>query len=268
MSKEISLGEHLKPITKKLIIQFKGSLNEFSKNPSLAIWRLEDTENDSDDEKNDSDDNTLKKQVILIQATILKIKSTLPFEIDVTIPQIKKRNYVRNQSSKIHYIAFANEVSYTLNEVLQEPSEELNSLYLKDQKNNSKIYLPKNLYDDIIQIPNSKCSWIHKNNPIIKVIKDNADTFQLHLTANDLVDGNFYKVDNKIISDCAESLSDHLEKKFPIIDLNDFIVKITRSDHKKWNDIENKISNSVAIEKVLSLTRDFLMVLELKYHIP
>lgn len=250
MLKSFELGDHLIPKTKKIFIQFKGSLNDFANNASATSWCF-DNEYESE-------------EVLLIESRILKIHSQIPLEVSITIPQFKDLNY-ENCMKKAHYIAFGNEVNSNLNEVLQKPSEVLNSNYLKEHR----AYLPKTLCSDIVFIPNNDFCYIHRKNPIVKVINENSDALQLNLNSSDLVDENYFKVEKAIVEECAARLKSELETTFPIIHLdNTFEVKIQRTDGREWNDLSglcDNLTNEKAIEKVLSITRSFVLILEITY---
>jgi hypothetical protein len=269
------LGKHLKPITKKLIVKFRGSLNELGRNPNATRWIASSPEvfglNDYDDNDDDDDDDEEVRQLLenalLISAKIKKIQSTFPCEISIDVKDIKQKNFVMSNGNSTHYLAYAGEINHMLDEILLMPSEKLNSQYLVDHAK----YTPNRLMQDVIPIPKSKFSYVGKSNPLIKLINENSETLQLTITPNDLVDENYYKIENDVLHKCADRLREEFSNTFPMTNLREFEVKISRPNNLDFDDptgITDNITTTVAADKVMNMIRELSCIIEITYAIP
>lgn len=262
---DLEFGNHLNKQTRKLAVRFRGSLNDFYENPNLTEWSVSTPKVFGVDE---DDENGLKRleDAILIGAKIKKIHSSFPCDINIEVSDIKNKNYVFSDAGTCHYLVYPKEINHVLDEVLLEPDESLNSDYLKEHIK----YTPKNLLHDVVAIPNSTFSFVGKNNPLIKIINLNSEALQMSLTANDLVNDEFYKVDNAVLYDCSELLINELTNTFPITNLNEFKVNISRADRLDFNDPDQICDNVVgdaAVSKIMNSKRDLACILELTYSI-
>jgi hypothetical protein len=262
---DFKLGNHLHPITKKLIVKFRGSLNELEQDPGLAVWNVTSSQVFGFDQ-DDQEGLQLLENALLVSAKIKKIQSTFPCEVAIDIKAITDKNFVTADGQSYHYITYAGEVNHDLDEVLLQPSEKLNSEYLV---NHSK-YTPNRLMQDVIPVPKSQYSYVGKENPVIKLINDNADLFKVVITSNDLVDDNYFKIDNSILHKCVQNLAEEFKNTFPVTNLNEFEIEIHRPGGLHWSNefgITDNLSSVAAAERIMNMKRELSCILELEYAI-
>lgn len=261
----VLVGAHLQPITKSLVVSFRGSLNDLASDPDYATWKISNAQI-FDMEQVVDDEESVKKleNAILIAARIKKIQSTYPCELIIDIKDIKAKKYDLRDGTKANYVVYPNEVNINLDEVLLAPSKTLNSDYLI----NHRKYTPNRLLADVISFPNKACSWVPKKHPVIQMIHDNAEALQMSLSRRDLVNNEFYIVPNDILDECMKRLREELHEKVPLTDLKNFSVTIARPEHKPFSDPDgvcDNVSTDAAISKILNAKRSMSFVLELTY---
>lgn len=226
-------------ITRKFVLQWDNSLSNLASRPNQATWRPQDGHYDCFQsrtryapgcQRSDVRRGNLE-QVIMIGMKIKKVDSTFPCQLGLNVYGCKG-NYYLSSGEQFNYIISPCEVSHNKDEIILLTNPYVNSEYLSRFPGMTASALRN---EGIMHVPHEDYVFVDHNHPIIEMIADNAKTLQIDLDDAELVDGRWYKVDNKVVETCLTELEEELINNLPIFDMTQFSAQITRPYNVDWD---------------------------------
>ena len=259
-------------ISREFVVSISGTMNEFAANPRLATWRVPEAHQAVFQSRTRYRPNCRKaatrqgdlSSVVLVGMKLKKLSSTFPCHLALTFAGAKGNVY-SNKGEQFSYLAGANENSVQLNKTIVTQNPYLNSEYLRLYPGMTSEKLRNEL---IMRPPGQNFCYVDKAHPIVEMLHENADTLQISLDENDLMDGQYYKVATAVTERCLQELETELIDNLPCMDLSKWHASIHRVGGLKWNSTEEVCDNIVQAELTNSLmntTRRLTAVVQLDY---
>ena len=197
---------------------------------------------------------------LLISAKIKSVYSDMPFPVKMNIKGISGNRRLAS-GERCNYLIHPRQKSPEMNCLIAQPSPYLSSSFLSKYPN----YTANNLMEvGVMKSPDQDFYYVSKSHPVIPMIRENEDVLQISLSENsdNLVDGKFFKIDNKCVEECCSALKAELSS-LPVIDLANFSCTIERPYGLSWSDMRtvNCKDDDAAVKSI----RNVAVELELTY---
>eukprot|EP00961_Rhodomonas_salina_P023738 318863-Rhodomonas_salina.1 len=91
--------------------------------------------------------------------------------------------------------------------------------------------------EKVMRLNGADYYFVHKHHPVIKMLYKNQADLGTSISDNDMVNGQWYRVDLETFDDACNSLDHNVFSKTPqIFDLTNLTLKMKRPDNKGWLD--------------------------------
>lgn len=114
---------------------------------------------------------------------------------------------------------------------------------------------------------NSLYTYVPTNHPAVEFIKQYEKDTQLSLDPKNIIDDKYYKIESNLLEKACDEMLPKLEGLFFQSNLEEFEVKISRSDKRQMDDPAGgfeDISSEKALIKAMNIQRTLQFILVLK----
>lgn len=271
------------PITirRRVHISINGTMANFSKQGELgATWKPREGKQAAVFGLHDAFDNSLDhatatnalKGAVIKKATVLEYKSTFPVPLGVSVSCL---NPDEATDTGERYVMTALPMTTNTNQLVIHESDSSSNESL-EWRNKYPEYNDSNLESEgVITLDKRAYMFVHKDHPVIEMLRCNKDVLSANIDDQPLVDGQFYKITTQVMKTMCNTLRTKVLSKVSTRDLNTFQVQLHRMNGKAWDRIGKdefgetvgKMDKEAAeeIEKLLQKHCSFTARLELEY---
>eukprot|EP00960_Hanusia_phi_P061528 764867-Hanusia_phi.AAC.5 len=167
-------------------------------------------------------------------ATVLEYKSTFPVSLGVSISCL---NPDEATDTGERYVMTAlplttNTTPLTIHESDNSSNESL------EWRNKYPEYNENNLESEgVINLDKRAYMFVHKDHPVIEMLRCNKDVLSADIDEQPLVDGQYYKLATQVMRTMCNLLRTKVLSKVSTRDLNTFQVQLHRMNGKQWDRI-------------------------------
>jgi len=248
-NQEVELDPHFANnlISREVVVSITGSLNDFARNPELAtctvpvehaaIWQTR-SRFKPNCRKAATRQGDLEN-VVLVGMKLKKISSTFPCHLAMTFDGAKGNCY-STAGEQFSYLCGANENTPHMDKTLVTANPYLNSEYLKLYPGMTADKLRSEL---IMRPPGENYWYIDRSHPIVEMMNENAETLQINLAEQPLMDDRYYKIDSSVAERCLSELETELLDNLPVMNLTNWGASIHRVGGLDWGSTEEVCDN-------------------------
>jgi len=170
-------------------------------------------------------------RVMLLGVKVKKVHSTFPCELGVSLTGVKGNVYT-STGDRFAYTVAPNEARYDADEVIMATDTAASSEFMRMYPTTTQANLRTN---GIMTVPGEDFVYVSKDHPLVPLVQANAEQLQVDLQSAPLMDGRFYKMATPLVERCLDEIDTNVLSKLPVVNLNNFGVKIQRLHGLPWN---------------------------------